>query len=49
MTTATTIDKKVAVVKIFISPDFSFDVERVLAALKEELNFQELDPLELCL
>ncbi len=49
MATATTIDKKAAVVKLFVPPEFISEVEQVLAALKEDLEFRELDPLERCL
>jgi hypothetical protein len=46
--TATTINKKTAVVKLFIPRDFSSDVEEILAGLKTEMNFEALELLEAC-
>ena len=47
--TATTIDKKTAVVKLFIPQGFSRDVEEILAGLKTELTFETLEsPYAVC-
>ncbi|TFG37823.1 MAG: DUF4911 domain-containing protein [Syntrophobacterales bacterium] len=38
----TTINNDEAVIELTIAPDFESDVEGLLAALKEEINFQEI-------
>jgi uncharacterized protein YkvS len=38
----TTINNNEAVIELTIAPDFESDVEGLVAALKEEINFQEI-------
>lgn len=42
LATATTIDKKAAIVKLFVMPDFVGDVEAVLGGLKSEWDLEEV-------
>ncbi len=44
--TATTIDKKAAIVKLFIVPDAVQEVDAILLALKREIDIAEIDPGE---
>ncbi len=46
LVTATTIDKKAAIVKLFIVPDAVQEVDAILLALKREIDIAEIDPGE---
>lgn len=39
---ATTIDKKRAIVKLFIMPDFILDIEQLLKSLSVDLSIREI-------
>ena len=43
MVTATTIDKKQAIVKLFIIPEVRQEVEAILGALKREIELTEIE------
>ena len=45
--TATTIDKNIAVVKLFIVPDFVEETENLLRNLKGEIQFTEINSSQL--
>jgi len=46
LVTATTINKKDAVVKLFIMPSFYDDVKMILRELRKEIAFDEIDYFE---
>ncbi|MFB3924982.1 MAG: DUF4911 domain-containing protein [Syntrophales bacterium] len=43
LVTVSTIDKKKAVVKLFVMPDFASDIDKILRALKDEIDLEESD------
>lgn len=42
--TCTTIDKNKAVVKLFIMPDFAAEAADLIENLKQEIEFEEIEP-----
>ncbi len=42
--TCSTIDKNIAVVKLFIMPDFEAEANDLIENLKREIDFEEIDP-----
>jgi len=43
LATITTVDKDKSVVQLSILPDFAYDVDGILEALKEEIDIYEID------